>query len=797
MLKLSKRQTSKTAYALNEVPESEFIPYLCHWNRHTVMTKTKELIQVIKVNGFSFETADDEDLDMRKNVRNSLYRSIASGNYALYFHTIRRRQAASIGGTQPPGFAREVHEKWMAKHKAHDSFVNEHYITVVRKHDTKGVAAIEHAFRSLAQKTDQVNWEVNTKEGYKDMMDVTNRILSTLREYQPKLLSIEETPDGTYSEVLQFLATLVNAGQTKPVLVPSMDIAKFLPTHRLYFGPRAIEVRGPNRSRFAAIVSIKEYATSTSAGMTDAFLQLPFEFIISQSYTFENRQNAILAMQNHQRRMEASNDVAVSQIAEISAALDLAMSGHIAFGGHHFTILCLADDLAELEKNTSMAASELVNCGISPVREVMNMQAAYWGQLPGNLPYVARKATVNTLNLASLASLHNYPVGRKTGNHWGDAVTLFDTTSGTPYFFNFHVRDVGHTTIIGPTGAGKTVLMNFLCTQAQKYNARMFFFDKDRGAEIFIRALGGNYTIIDPSRQSDFNPLQLPDKGENRSFLVDWFKSLVTVNDEEFSIHDLEKINDAINGNYMLNEADRTISNIMPFFGLEGTGSIASRMRIWTGRESHGRLFDNPEDRIDFTHSRVFGFEMGEVLKDKISLGPVLLYLFHKISLSLDGTPTMIVLDEAWALIDNPFFAPKIKDWLKTLRKLNAMVVFATQSVEDASKSQISDTLIQQTATQIFLLNPKATDEYRKTFMLSEREFALIKNTDPSSRFFLVKQSSEVVVARIDLTGMSDVIGVLSGRAETVRLLDDIRAEVGDDPADWLPVFYERVKTVS
>jgi type IV secretion system protein VirB4 len=288
--------------------------------------------------------------------------------------------------------------------------------------------------------------------------------------------------------------------------------------------------------------------------------------------------------------------------------------------------------------------------------------------------------------------------------------------------------------------------------------------------------------------------LQLPDTGETRSFLVDWFKSLVTVNQEEFSVVDLEKINEAINGNFTLNQDDRTLTNILPFFGLEGGGSIANRMKIWTEKGSHGKLFDNAMDNIDFTQNQIFGFEMGELLRDKLSLGPVLLYLFHKIGMSLDGTPTMIILDEAWALIDNPFFAPKIKDWLKTLRKLNAMVVFATQSVEDASKSQISDTLIQQTATQIFLVNPKATDEYRKTFMLSEREFGLIKNTDPGSRFFLVKQSSGVVVARIDLSGMGDVVSVLSGRADTVRLLDEIRKELGDNPDDWLPVFYERVK---
>src|SRR6201999_1081579 len=109
-----------------------------------------------------------------------------------------------------------------------------------------------------------------------------------------------------------------------------------------------------------------------------------------------------------------------------------------------------------------------------------------------------RATPITTMNLASFNSFHNNPTGKATGNHWGDAVTVLETTSGTPYYFNFHLRDVGHTTIIGPTGAGKTVLMNFLCAQAQKFQCRLFFFDKDRGAEIFLRALGGTYNIIEP-----------------------------------------------------------------------------------------------------------------------------------------------------------------------------------------------------------------------------------------------------------------------------------------------------------
>jgi type IV secretion system protein VirB4 len=391
--------------------------------------------------------------------------------------------------------------------------------------------------------------------------------------------------------------------------------------------------------------------------------------------------------------------------------------------------------------------------------------------------------------------MHNYPIGKIKNNHWGDYVSILDTTSGTPYYFNFHLRDVGHTLIIGPTGAGKTVLMNFLCAQAQKFNCRMFFFDKDRGAEIFIRALNGVYSVVNQDKSCSFNPLAIKDTAQNRAFLFEWLKMLVTMNGEKLTAEEMGIINSSINGNYKLDIADRKLSNIAPFFGIQRDNNIASRLAMWYKDGSHAHIFDNEVDSLNLDQASVFGFEMGEVLQDTVALAPVLNYIFHRISISLDGSPTMIVLDEAWALIDNPVFAPKIKDWLKVLRKLNTFVIFATQSVEDASKSSISDTLVQQTATQIFLPNLKATNVYREVFMLSAREFYLIKNTNPSSRFFLVKQGTDAVVARLNLKGMDDIINVLSGRSETVILMHKIIDEIGsDNPDDWLPIFYQRVK---
>lgn len=796
MLKLKKQRTAKYKYAKREFPEADFIPYKYFWNDHTIVTKDEDLLQVIKLSGYSFETADDEDVDIRKSIRNLLLKGVGAGQISLYFHIVRRKQSVFEPGEQvsmPRGFASYLEKEWRAKHVSQQSFINELYITVLRRKTKKGLGMVESMMQKLQQKADKTLWERNMREAYQELDEMTGRVISTLRDYRPRLLGAVRKEAGMFSEILEFLGRLVNCGASSPMLVPNMDISKYLPTHRLYFGKRAIELRGPNRIRFAGIVSIKEYCQKTSSTMLDGFLQMPFELIISQSFSFIDRTSAITSMKIQQNRMIASQDVAVSQIAEINHALDDAMSGSIGFGKHHLTVLCIEDTPRQLETALAMASTELGNAGVMPVREKVNMEPAYWAQLPGNEDYAIRRATINTMNLSSFAAMHNYPTGQKRNNHWGDYVTVLDTTSGTPYYFNFHVRDVGHTTIIGPTGAGKTVLMNFLCAQARKFNCRMFFFDKDRGAEIFIRALNGDYTVIDPSKPCHFNPLQLEDNGENRTFLSDWMKILVTANGEQLTAEDVERIDDALTGNFKLAKKDRSLSNIAPFLGQGGPGSLASRIGMWHGRGSHARVFDNPDDRIDFKKNLIFGFEMAELLRDKTCLGPVLLYVFHKINISLDGTPTMIVLDEAWALIDNEIFAPKIKDWLKVLRKLNCFVIFATQSVEDASKSKISDTLIQQTATQIFLPNLKATDVYRSHFMLSQREFTLIKTTDPGSRFFLIKQGTDAVVSRIDLSGMANVVNVLSGRADTVRLLDDIRKEYGDDPEVWLPVFWQRV----
>ena len=791
MFFLFKSHDKNRSIEKNEKSFSAMVPYTYHYDDNTVLTKNNEMMSVIKLEGFAFQTADDEDVDCKKTLRNNLFKGMAADGLSLCVHTIRRKFSAFPEGEFNNMFTEMLNEQWKKKHGPDRTFINEYYLTIIKKIPTDPMANVKKFFSKFVPMA--INDNKILQEAYADLAEVRDRLVNGLMSYKAKLLGIRKTEDGCFSEICEFLGRIANVCYNQQMLVPRGNISKYINTQRLYFGNKTIECFGPDYHKFAGIVSIKEYRPQTYAGILDGFLSMPCEFIITQTYTFTDRQKAVSTMQLQQRRLQQSEDLAVSQTMEINDALDLAMSGAFGFGLHHLTIMCIADDMKSLDDACSQATVQFSNIGIASVRESMNMEPCFWAQFPGNESFAVRRSTINTLNLSGFVSFHNYPTGKYKGNHWGNACTVLDTTSGTPYFFSFHARDVGHTMIIGPTGGGKTMLLNFLTAQAQKFKPRLFFFDKDRGAELFIRAINGFYTIINPGLRCNFNPLFLDDTPENRNFLIEWLTILVSTHGEIVGADDTAKLAAAVDGIYRLPKKERLLHNLAPFLGLEIGNSLSVRLKMWHSDGSKAGIFDNDYDMLDFSKNKTFAFDMAEIMKDPIALSPVMLYIFYKINQSLDGSPTMVVMDEAWALIGNKIFAPKIKDWLKVMRKLNAFCVFATQSVEDAAKSEISDTLVQQTATQIFLANLKATQAYCDVFMLSQRELALVKTTDPSSRFFLLKQDQDGVVARANMSGMTDMINTLSGRTDLCLMVDQIRKEYGDDSSKWLPIYFEKL----
>jgi type IV secretion system protein VirB4 len=184
--------------------------------------------------------------------------------------------------------------------------------------------------------------------------------------------------------------------------------------------------------------------------------------------------------------------------------------------------------------------------------------------------------------------------------------------------------------------------------------------------------------------------------------------------------------------------------------------------------------------------ARTLGFDMTLLLNEPVLRTPCMMYLFQRVEERLDGTPTVIIIDEGWKALDDEIFAAAIRNWMKTLRKRNAILGFGTQSARDALDSRISTAIIEQSATQIFMPNPRAqAEDYVDGFGLTLHELDLIRALPASSRAFLVKHGNHSVVARLDLSTMPDVLTVLSGRESTVRQLDELRAQLGDEPAAW------------
>ena len=796
---LSLRLTTHGKTAAQEKDVADFLPYTRHVDAHTLATKNHGLLRVMKLEGFPFETADEETLDALKEVRNTLTIGLASARHILYHHLIRRRVPPTLGG-QFAGFAAAVDAAWQRRLTRRRLYVNDLYLTLLRR-PAPGVVGLVDWLTGLFTSSDITRAEQDRAESLRELADATNTMLATLARYNPRLLTTYELDGRPYSEPLEFLSYLLNQ-ETRRVLLPAGPIDAYLPTTRPLFAREALELRGvaPGDQTYGAIISVKEYAGGTWAGLLDELTRLPFEMTITQSFAFNERAVSLENLAKQGRILDAAEDAAVSLRQGLLDAADDLAGGRIVFGGHHCSVLLTGADQAHLERALTETTAHLTNLGVLAVREDVNLEPAFWAQLPGNQEFIARRAEISSLNWAGFASLHNYPAGKRTGNHWGECIALLETTSATPYAFNFHSSDVGNFTVVGPTGTGKTVVLNFLLAQAQRHEPAAFFFDRDRGAELFIRAIGGWYGAFQPGEPSGLNPLQLADTPANRTFLRDWLATLARHPDGmPISATDQAVIAEAVSANFDVPPAARRLSHLQTLFrGHEldtHDNALAARIRPWFGKGERAWLFDNPEDTLSL--GRTQGFDLTFVLDDPIARVPLLLYLFHRIAQTLDGQKAIIMIDEGWRALDDPAFEGRLREWLKTIRKKNGLVGFGTQSAEDVLATGIGKTIVEQCRTQLFMPNFKASEAgYCDGFSLTPHELDVVRTMGDTSRCFLIKHDATSVVARLDLGGEDDILAILSGREETVLLCDTIRAEVGDDPAVWLPIFQERRKTV-
>ena len=791
-MSIAHKRSARDKAASREKAVGDHLPYSAHIDDHTIVTRDGLALQVIRLEGLPFETVDAVQLEARKSARNAMLQAVSSARFALVHHVVRRAVAPDLEGKFGDSFSEALDNAWRGRLAERRLYVNDLYLTIIVRPLAGRARAADKLLGLFVGKRQQ---KTEIKADLRELNRAREALMASLEVYSPSLLSSYDLASGLASEPVEFLATLIN-GTTAPMLLPQGDLAQVIARRRLSFGADSIEF-GPidgGDADYAAILSIKDYPAETDAGMLDDLYRLPFEMVVTQSFAVVDRGPALERIDLALRRMRSTDDAAFSLRSELSLAKDEVSAGRALFGEHHLTIMLKADKLAVLDTIVGEVQATLSDAGFSAVREELGMEAAFWAQFPGNFTYIARRALISSRNFAGFASAHNFPVGKPDGNHWGKAVTLFETTSAGPYFFNFHRGDLGNFTIIGPSGSGKTVVLGFLLAQARRYSPRIVFFDKDRGAEIFLRAIGGVYDTLRPGDSTRLNPLALPDTPANRRFLSDWVAKLVTRDGPAPTVEEAGWIADAIDSSFAGPPEHRRLRFLAQLFRGRDRASgndLAARLAPWHTEGEHAWLFDNEIDGLDLD-AETIGFDMTAILDQPALRSPTMLYLFHRVEERLDGKPTIIVVDEGWKALDDEVFVARIRDWEKTIRKRGGIVGFATQSASDALESKIASAIVEQAGTQIFMANASAqASDYIDGFGLTPHEYELVRTIPETARAFLVKHGADSVVVRLNLASEPDLLTVLSGRERTVRLLDTIRSDVGDSPDAWLPRLLE------
>ena len=431
-------------------------------------------MQAYRLAGASFESADDEELNNWHERLNVTWRNLAGPNVALWTHVIRRRESVQSEAVHGDGFADRLATRYQQRLSGETLMVNEVFVSLVYRPVTGAATGLAARWLSRGGRS--------TDGGdLTDALDVCEKLGQTLRaslaRYEPESLGVYNLRNRAHSRLLEFLAQLVN-GEAQPVPLPRAPISEALATTRLIFGSEVIEYRLPTRTRLGAMLGIKEYPTPTTVGMLNALLSAPFACVLTQSFSFLTKATGQGLLQRQRARMANAGDFAVSQAEELVDALDALTSNEFVMGDHHLTLQVLAEvadskvgdadalRLKQLSDSVALARTLLADTGMTVAREDLALEAAFWAQLPGNFALRPRKAPITSRNFSALAPFHNFPTGRATNNHWGDALTLLITSARSPYYFSLHAsdpkdpdggsrKDTGHTFICGPDRVGQ------------------------------------------------------------------------------------------------------------------------------------------------------------------------------------------------------------------------------------------------------------------------------------------------------------------------------------------------------
>ncbi len=752
---------------------ASYLPYVTGVGEDVIMLRDGDVMASFLVAGIEADTADATFVD---DVARAFAATVAQArpDIAFYVHRVSHETAPILPPVEGDGLAARIDAQWQGLISGGGLRERVTMVSVVVR--PRKLAGL------MARITGGSKRDLRAERARRIAVlnEVTTNLMQAVGVTRPERLTLA---DGRWLGLLRTAVT----GKYAP-LTPGAaftPISNLLVDSRVDFRGDSFVVLGTDEDdlRFGAMFTFKKYPTETAPGFLDR-LDLPGDTVVTHSFTPIDLVPALGRVQRTVRQMSAADDAARSAQAQLTDAADDLASGRISFGQHQVSIMAVARSQEELNDLSSEIRTQSQRALAVAVREDIGARTAYFAQHPGNFSFRSRDAMISSACFADFAALHTTGRGLKPGSEpWGAPITILPTLGGEPYRFNFHQpgepgdRTVGHTLVIGRTGSGKTLGTAFLLAQAQRVGPRIIAFDKDRGLESAIRGLGGSYSPVQMGVPTGFNPFRSESDLRGVGWLTDWLGALLTNDSVPLSPTQSEALSQAARSNA---ESDPFLQTLASFrsqlVAVDDGGDLHTRLGQWDDGKYHWLFSGTGTDPLTFDN-RITAFDLTEIFDSPAVRTAWLSYVFRRIERTVeDGRPTIIVLDEAWKMLDDAYFQSRLKDWMLTMRKKNVVVVMLTQRVSHIAESAAGGSIFESCVTQILFPSSKNTGRELAPLNLTDREEEFLCTSASGAHTALVRANDASTIVDLDLSVLGPMLGTL-GAGRTSNEADETDEE--------------------
>src|SRR5215831_2671891 len=722
---------------------ADYLPWAGLIAEGVVLNKDGSFQRTAKFRGPDLESVTESELVATTARLNNALKRMGSG-WAIFVEAERRAVSDYPNSLFPEALSWLVDEERRAAfEEAESHFESIYFATLLYLPPEENRARASRYILESGDAERSVDWNDELQK----FTTETDRFLGLLEGVMPE---IEWCTDD---ESLTYLHSTVSTKNHKIVAPEVPFYLDALLTDEPFVGGLATQLG----EEYLRVISVRGFPTSTWPGILDELNALGFSYRWSTRFLFLDKTDAEKELTRLRRQWFAKRKSIVALLRETifqqesplvdsdadnkAADADVALqelgSDAVAFGYVTATIVVRDADAAAADEKIKAVERVVQGRGFVTIRETFNAVDAWLSSIPGHVYANVRQPIISTLNLAHLMPFSAVWAGPAKNAHLkGPPLLIAQTQGATPFRLVTHVGDVGHTLIVGPTGAGKSVLLTSLAMQFRRYaKSRVFVFDKGYSARATILGLEGEHVDLGAEGAIAFQPLARIEEEVERSWAAEWIGGLLLHEKVDLTPDVKDAVWSALNNLSTAPKEQRTLTG---FSVLLQSNRLRQALQPYTLNGPYGRLLDADRDRLGIAD--IQGFEMETLMHAKSAVLPVLLYLFHRLEERFDVAPALLILDEAWVFLDDPLFASRVREWLKTLRKKNVSVVFATQSLADIQHSVIAPALIESCPSRIFLPSPQATEPQLKVvyegFGLNERQIELIARAQPKREYY-------------------------------------------------------------